>query len=320
MSLTAALEVLSARVTSFDAAVWIPPVDEFLNPALFDCHKMHLWVRANNYTTPVAAVIAYVLAIFVVLPLLRWRQRTGVPAAMKHLFALWNLILSLFSGYGVYVCAPFVWDMITGKGLRFAVCSDDMMLGGKAGDAHAACYGEVGFMMTLFMLSKLPELLDTVFLVVMHKDVLFLHWYHHVTVLLYSWFAYHSATPSAVVFGTMNYTVHSIMYFYFFASQYTKVFGFLRKPITSIQLLQMVLGVSITALAYKYENDGGTVPCSRTYKDSGFFVFCSILYGSYLMLFAKLYYDSYIGKTRSKKGGSSKKVTIEAAAANKKQR
>ncbi|CUG00463.1 membrane-associated protein, putative [Bodo saltans] len=311
MSWTSVVDVLTSRLNDFTYSVWVPPVEEFLAPQNFDCHAMHRWVRSNQYATPVAAVIAYLLAIFVVLPLVRWRQRSAVPAAMKHLFALWNLLLSLFSGYGVYVCAPFVWRMISEKGMRYAVCSDDMMLGGTAGDEHAACYGTVGFMMTLFMLSKLPELLDTVFLVVMHKDVLFLHWYHHVTVLMYSWFAYHNATPSAVVFGTMNYCVHSVMYFYFFASQYTKAFGFLRKPITSIQLMQMVLGVSITAFAYVYENDAGNAetPCSRTYKDSGFYLFCFVLYGSYLLLFAKLYYDSYIKKSR---GGGKKEISTSA--------
>jgi elongation of very long chain fatty acids protein 6 len=313
MSLSSILEVLTTRIGAFEFSMWVPPVEEFLAPDAFDCHRMHQWVRSNRYATPVAAIIAYLLAIFIVLPLIRWRQRASVPAVMKHVFALWNLALSLFSGYGVYVCAPFVWEMITEKGMRYAVCSDDMMLGGAAGDAHTACYGNVGFMMTLFMLSKLPELLDTVFLVVMHKDVLFLHWYHHVTVLMYSWFAYHSATPSAVVFGTMNYSVHSVMYFYFFASQYTKAFGFLRKPITSIQLLQMVLGVGITALAYIYENDSNDIPCSRTYKDSGFFLFCSVLYGSYLLLFAKLYYDSYIKQSR---GGGRREREAMASAAN----
>lgn len=186
------------------------------------------------------------------------------------------------------------------------------MLGRVAGDVDAACYGPVGYMMTLFMFSKFPELLDTVFLVLMHKEVLFLHWYHHVTVLLYSWFAYASATPSAVVFGTMNYAVHTVMYFYFFASQYTSVFRFMRKPITSMQLGQMLAGVSLTVLAYWYtryggeqlgeegETSSGSPSCSETYDKSGFFVYCLMLYGSYTLLFAKLYIDTYIKKSRAK--------------------
>jgi hypothetical protein len=151
------------------------------------------------------------------------------------------------------------------------------------------------------MLSKFPELLDTVFLVVLHKKVEFLHWYHHVTVLMYSWFAYRSATPSAVLFGSMNYFVHSVMYFYFFASQYTNVLSFMRMPITTLQLMQMMVGMYVTLLAYFYDTDP-SVGCSKTYKNSGFFTFCAFMYGSYFVLFLKLFLDSYVFKTRKSHG------------------
>lgn len=307
------LALLRDSVGPLNWSVWIPNPSAFSSLAEFDCHSVHEWVKSNHYMTPTAAVLYYILLVFLVIPLLRWKTRERVPLFMKHVFALWNLLLSLFSCYGLYVCAPFVWRMITEKGLHYATCSDHMMLGGVAGDDHVACYGPVGYMMTLFMLSKFPELLDTVFLVMMHKDVLFLHWYHHITVLLYSWFAYHSATPSAVMFGTMNYAVHSVMYFYFFASNYTKALQFLRKPITSIQLLQMVAGVTITALAYTYSyyGDGNGVGggCSSTYVTSGFFTFCFVLYGSYMVLFAKLYYDSYLS-TKSRRSAKAKATVV----------
>jgi elongation of very long chain fatty acids protein 6 len=272
-----------------------PSFDFFPSVEGFDCHPLLTWVRANEFVTPILACGLYLLAVFALLPLLRPRRKEDVPVWCRHLFALWNLALSVFSTAGFVTCASYVVEVLQTKGVHYLICSDTLMLGTEA--EGAACYGPVGFMMSLFMLSKFPELLDTAFLVVMHKNVEFLHWYHHVTVLLYSWFAYRSATPSAVFFGTMNYFVHSVMYFYFFASQYTKALSFMRMPITALQLTQMMIGIFVTLLAYLFDSDP-SVGCSKAYKNSGFFVFCACMYGSYFVLFLKLYLDSYVFKTR----------------------
>ncbi len=69
--------------------------------------------------------------------------------------------------------------------------------------------------MMLFCLSKIPELLDTVFLVLRKKPVIFLHWYHHIVTLLYCWWGWSSQTGSGGVFAYMNLFVHSIMYSYY---------------------------------------------------------------------------------------------------------
>ena len=50
--------------------------------------------------------------------------------------------------------------------------------------------GPVGFWVVLFIFSKIPELGDTVFIVLRKKPLIFLHWYHHVTVLLFCWHAF----------------------------------------------------------------------------------------------------------------------------------
>ena len=89
------------------------------------------------------------------------------------------------------------------------------------------------------------------------------------------------------------------MYFYFFASTYTRKLSFMRKPITLLQLTQMFFGVSATVIAYIYTADG--LGCSKSYADGKFFLFCSMLYGSYFVLFAKLFVDNYLRKPKSKK-------------------
>lgn len=83
---------------------------------------------------------------------------------------------------------------------------------------------EAGFWVCLFIFSKYLELIDTVFLVMRKRKVRFLHWYHHFSVLLYCWHAYTWEMPTGLYFAAMNYTVHAVMYFYYFLS------GVLKKP------------------------------------------------------------------------------------------
>jgi elongation of very long chain fatty acids protein 6 len=72
-----------------------------------------------------------------------------------------------------------------------------------------------GFWTLAFVLSKVPELGDTVFIVLRKQPLIFLHWYHHVTVLIYSWYSYSEYTAAARWFVVMNYIVHSVMYSYY---------------------------------------------------------------------------------------------------------
>ncbi len=67
----------------------------------------------------------------------------------------------------------------------------------------------------LFCLSKVPELVDTLFLILRKKPVIFLHWYHHFITLLYCWWGWASQTPTGRTFAGMNLFVHSIMYSYY---------------------------------------------------------------------------------------------------------
>ncbi|CAG2056396.1 unnamed protein product, partial [Timema podura] len=110
-----------------------------------------------------------------------------------------------------------------------------------------------GFWTWMFVLSKLPELGDTVFIVLRKQPLIFLHWYHHITVLLYSWFSYTEYTASARWFIVMNYFVHSVMYSYYALRSmgYSLPRGF-AMLITTCQLAQMVTGCAINIWAHQY--------------------------------------------------------------------
>ena len=110
----------------------------------------------------------------------------------------------------------------------------------------------------LFVLSKLPELVDTVFIVLRKQKLIFLHWYHHVTVLWFSWYSYVGFTSTCRWFMIMNYAVHALMYTYYGirASRLMKVPNVLAMVITTLQTLQMVVGCSINILAFYYLASG----------------------------------------------------------------
>lgn len=95
---------------------------------------------------------------------------------------------------------------------------------------------------------QIPELVDTVFLVLQKKPVIFLHWFHHVTVMLYCWHAYVNRIGPGIWFGGINYAVHSVMYLYYFLATYNRqsklvrtITSMMQMPITIIQILQMVV-------------------------------------------------------------------------------
>uniref|UniRef100_A0A670ITT2 Elongation of very long chain fatty acids protein n=1 Tax=Podarcis muralis TaxID=64176 RepID=A0A670ITT2_PODMU len=61
------------------------------------------------------------------------------------------------------------------KGLKQSVCDQSFYNGPVS-----------KFWAYAFVLSKAPELGDTIFIVLRKQKLIFLHWYHHITVLLYS--------------------------------------------------------------------------------------------------------------------------------------
>lgn len=159
------------------------------------------------------------------------------PYGLKNVLALWNLFLAIFSFIGAVRTVPHLVMMVTTYGFDYTLCR-----------AAVAGYGNgaVGFWVAAFVYSKYVELIDTVFLVIRKRKVGFLHWYHHCSVLLYCWHAYVWEMPTGIYFVAMNYTVHAIMYFYYFlAAVCTRPLKW-ALLVTILQLLQMAVGIAVT--------------------------------------------------------------------------
>lgn len=136
---------------------------------------------------------------------------------------------------------------------------------------------------------------DTIFIVLRKQRLIFLHWYHHITVLVYTWFSYKDQVAGGGWFMTMNFSVHALMYSY-----YTAKAAGLRLPrpcaiiITTMQILQMAVGLTVLVLVYHWHHD---IHCASNMQN---IVWGSLMYLSYLVLFTWFFYRSYLKKDKSK--------------------
>jgi len=158
--------------------------------------------------------------------------------------------------------------------------------------------GPCGLWMTMFVLSKFPELGDTVFLVLRKKPVIFLHWFHHTTVLLYCWHATVVTAAPGIWFAAMNYSVHSVMYFYFFMANigYAKMMQPFAPFITSIQILQMVGGIICLVSVAVMQNFGSMSDCN---VDPANWKLGLMMYFSYFLLFGWLFIQKYLPQEKA---------------------
>jgi len=244
----------------------------------FDSVKVLKWVEVNP-AYPVMAVVIYAFCIY---SGKRWMEnRTAFD--WKYVMAAWNLLLCAFSfGCMIRVIPHMMHNLALGEPRDFLCISPEDTYG----------YGSTGLWISMFVFSKFAELLDTVFIVAHKKPLLLLHWYHHISVLLWSWYAFVTRTPSSVIFLALNASVHTLMYgYYFLMTMKLKPSWLKPKVITVVQLVQMAIGFCATAASSYYANtqteekpcnirDGSLVPCYAMYIS---------YFGLFLHFFAKRY-------------------------------
>ena len=246
---------------------------------------------AQHAEIPVFCVTIYLVMVFYGPVFMKDRP----PVKFHHLFSLWNLLLASFSICGSFGVVPVLLNQLQTQGWWSSVC-----------EVPSKWYydGVPGFWVAAFILSKIPELADTFFLVTQKKGVIFLHWYHHTTVMLYCWHAYLTNMSSGLWFAAMNYVVHSIMYSYYFLMNVSPLTRKLVKPtakiITTLQLLQMVQGLIVSVSSFYYLSSPKGCHVDLANNKMGLF-----MYFTYFVLFAYFFQQSYGKhgrKTRQSRG------------------
>ena len=136
----------------------------------FDAVKELLWFR-NNWYHSITISFAYLIVIKLGQNFMRNRS----PWKIKTPLIVWNISLAVFSILGflrtseelIYV----LWNHGFGKSICY--CIDN--------------WSVTGYWWICFAISKVVELGDTAFIVLRKRPLMFLHWYHHITVLIYTW-------------------------------------------------------------------------------------------------------------------------------------
>lgn len=231
----------------------------------------------NNYHIPIIfSVLIYLPVIFIGQIIMRNREPLNIKTSMM----LWNAGLATFSILGFIRVFPELLYTLNKFGFQHTICNNSWTQ-----------IKETRFWIYLFVLSKIPELGDTFFLVMRKQKLIFLHVYHHASVVIFSWFVYADQMAAARWFSAVNLGIHSVMYSYYVLKampHLVKVPKWVSMFITTSQSIQMVVGAYVVISGYRTKLMGGECATSTKLSISGTFI-----YISYLILFSKFFYDSY---------------------------
>ena len=255
----------------------------------FDVDSAYGWVR-ENLSISVYASIFYVLSILLLQRYMLRHKRIE----LRYSLSVWSFILATFSAMGAYYNICYLVPKLWNDGIKSAACDE------------VYTRNQTGMWLFLFIISKLPELLDTYFIIFRKGPLIFLHWYHHATVLMYCWFSYSQRALVSILFSAVNYVVHTIMYMYYgLKARQINIPRKVNMLITSLQIAQMVFGLYVGVLMLM--NRVEMKPCGVSTS----FIVCTLtMYMSYFVLFAIFFYNTYISpkRTPSSKADSLKKV------------
>jgi elongation of very long chain fatty acids protein 6 len=229
-----------------------------------------LWLLSGIYYMPIVNAVCAIQH--------RWKDNSALLKRTRKVWTGWNAILSVFSGCGAWY---------TGQGLLLLMKSEDSC----SWEAQVSPWnnGPIGLFQWLFCVSKIVELGDTIFLAVLGKPVVFLHWYHHLLTMASAYLLMSEMRPYCIVGMFINYAVHFVMYAYYaFASAGMKLPHWFAQCITTMQTAQMLIVVSYISLTMSRCDWSNALVTS-------FF-----MYTLYLVLFCKFFIDKYMSKKLTK--------------------
>jgi len=270
-------------------------VEQLLLPSEFNWENDAAGFYRRYNLVFVAAAVLYLPIIFT---LQRWMKDRPAfelggakSTAIINWIFWWELSLSIFSVLGSCCVVPMVFASIQSHGFLGSMCGIDMA------NLPQSWWGFA------FSVSKVVEMGDTVLVVLRKKPLILLQYYHHLATMLYCWYGtlvIQKINNTNFFFAALNFLVHSIMYTWYAATRTGwKSPKWLMMSVTMLQLVQMIGGIAVTVLASSVIQ--GT-HCGRwATEDPVGNQAAFVMYASYLVLFAHMFYNSYIVKKKKPK-------------------
>ncbi|KHN74736.1 Putative fatty acid elongation protein 4 [Toxocara canis] len=232
-----------------------------------------LFLQRNWYHSITISVV-----YFIVIKIIQRIMRDREPFNLRTPLFLWNASLAIFSTFGFLRFSEDLVHSVLTLGMYRSVCYT----------VHPK--GVAAFWALLFALSKIVELGDTLFIVLRKRKLIFLHYYHHVAVLIGAAHAGAEHAAPGRFFISLNYFVHSVMYSYYASTAYgLRPSRTMAMLVTSLQILQMFVGVYIECLVFDYKARQN-LPCQQSY---GNITIGLIEFTSFAALFIHFYVKAY---------------------------
>jgi len=251
----------------------------------FDPNTQAVFIIDERYkhSIPWGASILYLLMLYILPKIIK-----KPVESIKYIIPYWNLLLSFYSAItflGTVYCLTY---HLPKYGIYGTFCNSDVVY-----HRHL-----ITFISYIFIISKIFELFDTLFLILKHPEqkIEFLHWWHHLTVLIFTWYCALWRFGCGYYFMLMNSIVHTFMYYYYYLTAVGHRPSW-AKLLTIGQIAQMILGSFLNFYWIYLYYTGTTCSCE---KPGYLVIFCAIIYGSYLYLFLDFFVRKYISGTLKK--------------------
>ncbi|VDO57447.1 unnamed protein product [Haemonchus placei] len=242
--------------------------------------------------------IAYIITIFSIKYYMKDRKAYDLQLPLN----IWNGILAVFSALGFLYTFPTFLNVIYNKGISYTYTHISEVYTDKTS----------GYWVLLWVLSKIPELVDTIFIVLRKRPLMFMHWYHHALTGYYAIVNYHEDNAHMFWVVWMNYAIHAAMYsYYLLRSLRIQVPAQIAQIITTSQMIQFIVAIAAQLhVGYLAVTSSGKTSYAVTFRGWAIGVFMLV---TYLMLWIRFYNISYYSKggkkyvAQKKTGGADKK-------------